>query len=163
MEARVEAILVSESTGEPMRHAEMAELVVGVGIAGDRYALKRGHWSDLRWPDQEITLFEAEVAERLALRPEQFRRNLVTRGVRLESLIGVRFAVGGVLLEGVRRCDPCRHIEQYTRDGMLREIGMDGGLRARIIRGGTLRAGDAIAVLNGRPAAAEKQLAGSLS
>lgn len=138
---------MSEGTGEPIVSIASAVVVPGVGIDGDRYAHKRGHWSDLRWPDQEVTLFEAEVAARLGLAPEQFRRNLVTRDVRLETLIGERFAAGEVVFEGVRRCDPCRHIEQYSRPGVMRELGADGGLRARVIRGGTLRAGDAIELL----------------
>src|SRR5262249_52965476 len=80
----------------------------GARRGGGRYALGLGHWSDPRWPDQELTLVEAEVAEALAIEAALLRRNVVTRGVRLDDLIGVRFRIGDAVLEGVRPCDPCR-------------------------------------------------------
>src|SRR5579883_2813907 len=134
----VAELWTATAAGEPMRSLRQAELIAGVGIAGDRYATKRGHWSDPRWPDQELTLVMAEVAARLNLSAGALRRNVVTRGVDLDDLIGVTFAAGETVLHGVRRCDPCRYIEQFTRGGALRELISCGGLRVRIIRGGRL-------------------------
>ena len=127
-------------------HASV-ELVAGVGIPGDRYATRLGHWSDPKWPDQELTLVEAEVAEGLGLAPEQLRRNLVTRGVRLDGLIGETFQVGEAILQGVRPCDPCAYIESLNRPGLLKELVDRGGLRARIVTGGLVRVGDEIRVM----------------
>ncbi len=146
---RVALLLIAPRAGAPTVACEEVELVVGKGIAGDRYALGLGHWSDPKWPDQELTLFEAEVAEALGLAPEQLRRNVVTRGVELTTLAGREFCLGegGVTAFGVRACDPCAYIEGFTRPGAMRELaGFRGGLRARIIRGGIVRLGDAITV-----------------
>jgi MOSC domain-containing protein YiiM len=121
-------------------------VVPGVGIVGDRYALRTGKWSDPRWPDQELTLFEAEVAEELGIQPYVPRRNIVVRGVSLDGLIGVRFRLGDALLAGVRRCDPCRYIQSLTGvPGLTKALANDrGGIRVRIIEGGKIRLGDAI-------------------
>jgi hypothetical protein len=141
---RVEAILVAPEMGAPMEVCQSAELVAARGIEGDRYLEGKGYWSDPKWPDQELTLVEAEVAEDLQLAPEQLRRNLVTRGVRLADLIDRRFRIGAALLKGVRPCDPCAYIEGFTRPGMARALAGRGGLRAHIEAGGAVVAGDEI-------------------
>jgi MOSC domain-containing protein YiiM len=116
-----------------------------VGIEGDRYATRRGHWSDPKWPDQQLTLVEAELAEMLGLTAGQLRRNIVTRDCDLAELIGVRFRIGEATVEGVRLCDPCKYIERFTRAGALKEIAaMGGGLRASVVEGGRVRVGDGI-------------------
>jgi MOSC domain-containing protein YiiM len=140
----VAMLLMAESAGAPMVSPESVDLVPSVGIVGDRYALHTGHWSDPQWPDQELTLIEAEVLERLDLTAEQVRRNVVTRGVRLSTLIQREFMIGETRLFGVRICDPCRYIERFTRKGAMDELGLDGGLRVRIMTSGTIRVGDSI-------------------
>jgi hypothetical protein len=141
---RLESILIARAAGDPMIELESADLSAGVGIHGDRYAEGRGYWSDPRWPDQEVTLVEAEVADALGLRPEQLRRNFVTREVRLNDLIGREFAIGTVRFYGVRPCDPCLYIEGSTRPGMSGLLAGRGGLRVRILEGGQVRKGDEI-------------------
>lgn len=147
----ISAIFIAESAGEPRRSLERAELVAGRGIVGDRYANGTGYWSDPRWPDQELTLVEGELEDALDLPPGALRRNLVTRGVVLDDLIGRQFTIGETLLEGVRPCDPCMHIEALTRPGLFAQLAGRGGLRARILRGGTIAAGDEIRVVNPHP------------
>lgn len=132
--------------GEPMVGHTEVEVRPGLGIVGDRYALGRGYWSDPRWPDQELTLVEAEVAEALGVEAGALRRNVVTRGGALNALIGVRFRIGEVVLEGVRPCDPCRYLERFTWPGLARALAGRGGLRARVLTAGRLRVGDAIVV-----------------
>ena len=122
------------------------EVVPGAGILGDRYATGRGHWSDPRWPDQELTFVAAEVADELSIDARLLRRNVVTRGVDLEALIGVTFRLGGAVLCGVRRCDPCRYLDSLTRPGIARALGAHGGLRARILLGGSLSVGDSLVI-----------------
>src|SRR5947207_6015521 len=109
---RVEAICVAPSASEAMRAVPEIEAIAGVGLDGDRYALGNGFYSD-RATDpgaREVTLFEAEVLEALRsehgidLRPTEHRRNLTVRGIQLDALIGQRFHIGDVVLEGVKDC-----------------------------------------------------------
>src|SRR5919206_587761 len=74
--------------------------------------------------------------------PPEHRRNLTTRGVRLADLLGRRFRIGQVLLEGVKDCPPCTHLEDLVHKPVLRPLVDRGGLRARIVEGGRLRVGD---------------------
>lgn len=149
MSATIVAICTSPRGGEPMTQVPSVSLIPGVGIEGDRYALRTGWWSDPKWPDQELTLFEAEVAEAIGIAPAEARRNLVTRNVRLEGLTGVRFRIGEAVIVGVRACDPCRYIEQVTRRSGLTDAlaGINGGLRCHIEQGGQVRVGDVIELL----------------
>src|SRR6266568_124801 len=106
----VEAIHIAPGASVPMQSLGQVEAVVGVGLAGDRYFAGIGFYSP-RPTDpgaREVTLFEAEVLDalaaehRIALGAGEHRRNLTTRGVRLGDLLGRRFHVGDVLLEGVK-------------------------------------------------------------
>lgn len=142
---RLTAIFTAPAAAEPMRAHQAVELLAGIGIEGDRYALGLGHWSDPTWPDQQITLLESEVAAALGVDAGALRRNLVTSGIRLDTLIGHDFRIGGVLLHGVRHCDPCGYIETLTRAGMAAELAAGrGGLRAAVLEGGLINLGDAI-------------------
>jgi MOSC domain-containing protein YiiM len=143
----VEGLFTAAAAGAPVVARDAIEVLPGVGVVGDRYAAHLGHWSDPRWPDQELTMVEAEVAAALAIDAGALRRNVVTRGVRLDELIGARFRVGEATLEGVRPCDPCRHLETLTRPGLARDLAGRGGLRVRVIVGGRIRLGDAIVLL----------------
>lgn len=148
MQAQVAGLYTAEAAGAPLTsHAQVA-LLAGVGVAGDRYATRRGYWSDPKWPDQELTLVEAETAEALGVEAGLLRRNIVTRGVRLDDLIGATFQIGETVLEGVRPCDPCAYIEGLVqRPGLLKALVTCGGLRARIVQGGTVSVGDAVRVI----------------
>jgi MOSC domain-containing protein YiiM len=102
------------------------------------------HWSDPRWPHQELTLVEAEVAEELAIAAVHLRRNIVTRGVRLNALIGSTVQIGSVRLGGVRLCDPCRYLETLTRPGVRQALRDRGGLRTCIVHGGRIHVADTV-------------------
>jgi MOSC domain-containing protein YiiM len=133
-----------------LRPVTEAEAVPGRGIAGDRYYHAEGTFSKKPGPDREVTLIEIEALEalqretNLTLEPAQTRRNLVTRGVPLNHLVGREFTVGAVLLRGLRLCEPCGHLEKLTLKGVNDGLCHRGGLRAQVIRGGVLRPGDAI-------------------
>jgi len=143
----VEGIFTAAAAGEPMRSHTSAELVAGLGIPGDRYATGQGHWSDPRWPDQELTLVEAELLEDLGLTMDGLRRNIVTRGIDLEEAVGCDLVVGTAVLRAVRPCEPCRYIETLTRPGLFAELRGHGGVRAAVLRGGVIRVGDGITAL----------------
>jgi MOSC domain-containing protein YiiM/ADP-ribose pyrophosphatase YjhB (NUDIX family) len=146
----VEAIHVAAAAGGPVREVELVRAKAGVGLEGDRYALGRGHYShDLR-VSRDLTLIEAEVIEDLArddgiqLAPGETRRNVTTRGIRVNDLVGCRFSVGEVLCEGTRLCEPCQYLTELTGKPLLRPLVHRGGLRADIVRGGRIRRGDRV-------------------
>lgn len=150
----VEAIHIAPGDSAPMVSLHAVEAITGVGLEGDRYANGVGFYSE-RPTDpgaREVTLFEAEVLD--ALRAEDgiqlgagdHRRNLTVRGVRLADLLGERFRVGSALLEGVKDCPPCEHLEGLVGKPVLRPLLSRGGLRARIVEGGMIRLGDPIAL-----------------
>lgn len=140
--AQVVGLYTAARAGAPLQPRAWVEVVPGVGISGDRYATRLGHWSDPRWPHQVMTLVEGEVAEELAVDAGQLRRNIVTRGVRLNDLIGLTFQLGGAQFVGVRRCDPCRYLDSLTRPGLGRALRERGGLRAHILQGGRIHVAD---------------------
>lgn len=127
------------------------EAVAGRGLAGDRYFRRDGTFSATDGPDREVTLIEREALEALrrdhgiSLKDGESRRNLITRGVPLNHLVGVTFRVGAVVLRGLRLCEPCGHLERLTRKGVESGLAHRGGLRAQILQGGVLQIGAAIA------------------
>jgi MOSC domain-containing protein YiiM len=147
----VEAIFVGETPGEVPVAVDRAHAVAGRGLEGDRYFAGVGSFSDKgRGNGRDLTLIQAEALEGLAsedgieLTAAESRRNVVTRGVDLHALIGQRFRIGGATCLGVRRCEPCTHLEGLTRPGVLKGLAGRGSLRADIVDGGTIRVGDAI-------------------
>jgi MOSC domain-containing protein YiiM len=134
----------------PMKSADALTLVADVGIEGDRYAAGIGFYSDRPEPGRQITLFEMETLEALkrdhgvSISPADHRRNVTTCGVPLNHLVGVRFRVGAVLLEGTRLSTPCRHIEQVTGQEIFALFLNRCGLHARILEGGPIALGDPI-------------------
>ena len=88
------------------------------------------------------------MLDEIALGWEDARRNIVTRGVRLNALVGRRFRVGDVECIGRRLAEPCAHLERLTRPGLLRPLVHRGGLRADILTSGELRVGDEIVALD---------------
>ena len=152
------AIYTTDKAGEPLRAVDAATLEAGKGLVGDRYYRHEGTFSEKlkNKADWEITLIEAEEVERYnestgaALGPGVFRRNLVTRGVRLNDLVGRRFRVGEALLEGLRLCEPCAHLDSLIGPGVVRAMAHRAGLRARILTGAVIRPGDVVAARSTR-------------
>ena len=144
------AIHMAATGGAPIESVLEAQAVEGKGLEGDRYAAKLGTYSNDPGSGREVTLIEIEAIEALrrdyqiVLEPGLTRRNIVTRGVYLNHLVGKDFGAGAVVLRGTRLCDPCAHMEQLAVKGALRGLIHRGGLRAEIVKGGTLRVGDVI-------------------
>ncbi len=143
-------IHIAEEASAPMRALESAKLIAGVGIEGDRYATGRGYYSKMPRSDRQVTLIEMETLEALArdhqieLLPSETRRNLTTRGVPLNHLVGQRFRVGGVLLLGARLNVPCKYLEQVTGKPVYAPLLNRSGLNCEILEGGTVRVGDVL-------------------
>ena len=146
----VESIHIAARAEEPTRALEAVSVVAGRGIEGDRYFREGGDGTfyEAEKTGQDLTLVEAEAIEGLAadtgidLAPGAARRNVVTRGVALNDLVGRRFTVGEVEAVGNRLCDPCSHLQKLTRPGVLKGLAHRGGLRADVVRGGAIRVGD---------------------
>jgi MOSC domain-containing protein YiiM len=149
----IEAIHIARAAGEAMRAVAAVRAVAGVGLDGDRYACGRGYYQDPGL-GRDLTLIEAEVMEALAadgiaLAPGETRRNLTTRGIGLNELVGHRFWVGDVLCHGSLLCEPCQYLVDLTGKPLLRPLVHRGGLRADIVRGGVIRRGDAVCAARG--------------
>jgi MOSC domain-containing protein YiiM len=151
---RVEAIHVTAAGSAPMRSVARVSAVAGVGLDGDRYALGTGHYSEDEKVDRQITLVAAEEIERLAetfdiaLEPGDTRRNVTTRGIDLNALVGRRFRIGGVECEGTRLCEPCVHLTSLVGEPILEPLVHRAGLRARILISGEIATGDDVVALD---------------
>jgi hypothetical protein len=144
-EGVVAAILVADDAERPMRQIETAQAVPGRGLEGDRYFEGRGTFAGPGL-GYEVTLVEAEELEALGFSREQARRNVVTRGIRLNGLVGRRFTIGEVECIGRRLAEPCAHLERLSGPGLLRPFVHRAGLRADILAGGTIGLGDPVSV-----------------
>ncbi|MGH7478341.1 MAG: MOSC domain-containing protein [Candidatus Methylomirabilales bacterium] len=124
--------------------------IPGKGLEGDRYFTQTGTYSKKPRPNREVTLIEVEAIEalareyKIALEPGAARRNIVTRGVPLNHLVGREFRVGDVTVRGLRLCEPCAHLERLSHSGVREALIHRGGLRAQILTDGTIRVGDSI-------------------
>jgi MOSC domain-containing protein YiiM len=140
----VEAVLVAPGAELPLVRVDQAEAAAGHGLKGDRYHDGRGTFSG---PGRgyQLTLVEAEALEAVELSYDEARRNVVTRGIALNELVGRRFTIGPVECVGRRLAEPCAHLEKLSRPGIIRLLVHRAGLRADILVGGPIAPGDSIA------------------
>lgn len=134
----------------PMGTFDALNLIAGYGIDGDRYATESGFYSHKPEIGRQVTFFEVETLEALerdhgiTLRADEHRRNITTRGVPLNHLVGRRFRVGEAVVEATRLSVPCRHIEEITGQQIFNPLINRSGLNARIVSGAIVRVGDPI-------------------
>ena len=149
----VEAIVIAPRAEATMVKLQQATVRAGRGLEGDRYFDHRGTFSNAHGRGHDLTLIEAEVLDALRLpagrlAPEDARRNVVTRGIDLNALVGQPFRIGDVECFGQRLCEPCAHLERLTdqagKPGTLRALIHKGGLRADVLTDGEIRVGSAI-------------------
>ena len=151
MSGAVVKIFITPAGGIMMQTVEQVEALAGCGLQGDRYCKRSGYWTGV--DECEVTLIESEALEEIrtkagiSIENGEHRRNLVTRGVQLDSLHGKRFQVGTAVLEYDRPRPPCGYIESLTEPGMTRSLVGRGGICARVVASGTIRANDPIVVL----------------
>jgi MOSC domain-containing protein YiiM len=145
----IESIYITATATAPMLPVTEVLAIPGVGLEGDRYALHQGTFFKPE-PDFELTLIEAEAIEALErdyhveLSPGEARRNLVTRGVALNHLVGCDFRIGEVKVHGIRLCEPCSHLQRLTGRSVLKGLIHRGGLRAQILSQGAIHVGDSL-------------------
>ena len=129
---------------------EQVRAVAGQGLEGDRYFFRKGTYSKKHDATREATFIEAEALEALGrdygleLSARESRRNITTRGVALNHLVGKTFRVGGALFRGLKLCEPCGHLEQLTGRAVRPGLVHRGGLRAEILESGLVQVGDRV-------------------
>ena len=138
---RVEAIHTRAPDEEAVRAVESIRALAGKGLEGDRYFFPDG-----AKPGLALTLVEAEVVADVGLAPGETRRQLTVSGIRLNDLTGKRFRVGSVVCRGIEICEPCLHLQDVTRPGIIKDLLHRGGLNADILTDGTISVGDEIAL-----------------
>jgi MOSC domain-containing protein YiiM len=142
-EGRIEAIFIAAEHGEHPHPVESGTEVVGKGSEGKHY---------LDRPETELTLIEAEQLERVAengldIDAAATGRQVLTRGIDLNALVGRRFRVGEVECRGIELCEPCTVMEARTMPGAIKALTHRAGLNAEILVGGEIRPGDAVSEL----------------
>lgn len=152
MPGEVVAIHITSAASEPMRSVQSATAVAGAGLAGDRYHHGVGFYSQVPTDPgaRELTLIAEEALAEVTAETGieiplyEHRRNITTRGIDVDALLGQQFRIGEVVCEGVRACPPCNHLDELTGKPLLKPLARRGGLRARVVRGGEVRVGDRI-------------------
>ena len=154
MPAVLAAIFISPSAEALPFSVDRVMALAGRGLEGDRYALGCGTFST-RPGRRDVSLIETEALDQFArdcghrLDAARSRRNLLTRGVRLNELVGRDFFVGAVPMRGLRLCEPCTHLARLTSAPVLPGLVRRGGLYAEILQDGELAIGDSIHVGGG--------------
>ena len=144
------SIQIAQNGTDPLSNLEMVRAIEGMGLEGDRYYNRTGTYSNKHDESREATFIESEALEALAkdykveLKGTESRRNISTRGVALNHLVGKEFKVGEAVFRGIRLCEPCMHLEEVSGKPARKGLIHRGGLRAQIIRSGLIRVGDEI-------------------
>ena len=145
---KVEWIGLRPKRDVPMQEVNEVDAIAGKGLLGDRYASGSGK--------RGITLIQAEHLPVIAalcghgkILPATLRRNIVVSGIPLVALIGRKFRIGEVVLEGTDACDPCERMEAAFGPGAYNAMNGHGGLCARILQGGRIHVGDSLVAIAG--------------
>ena len=147
--AEVFKLGITTKNNLPIKNVNTIEVMANKGIVGDR------HFHDSNDPYNQLSLIESENIDEYNVRfgldiPYiDFRRNVVTKGIRLNDLIGKKLKVGNVELEGIQLCRPCRHLtEMLSQKNILKEFMRKGGLRCQILSSSKISIGDKINLLD---------------
>ncbi|MDP5182064.1 sulfurase [Blastococcus sp. BMG 814] len=143
----------------PLRRLPSARLLPEVGLEGDRYALGGGTWAQYPDLEKQLTLIDRDDVAAVAAEvggefsTADTRRNLVTTGVDLPSLVGRWFAVGDALLFGMKRCPPCTHLERLTGLKLVKAMVHRGGINAAVFGGAVIAEGAVVRTMTEEEAA----------
>jgi len=155
MQGSVVEIWTACDAGSPMQAQESATAIADVGLSGDRYGTQDGSFSRPDdGPDRQLTFIAKEElvwlqeTHGIDMTAADSRRNILTEGVHLNSLVGQRFSVGEVEVEGMRLCQPCKQLADILGFDFAHLMVNRGGLNCRILTSGTIRVGDAVALGN---------------
>jgi MOSC domain-containing protein YiiM len=147
----VVTIHVAPKEGASMRSLDAVRAVAGEGLEGDRYHDGSGTYSEREGPGRQVTLIEAEALEAIereqgiTIAPGESRRNVMTRGVPLNHLVGREFTVGDVRLRGIKLCEPCGNLQRTLGiDRLVQALAHRAGLNAEVLTDGEIRIGDKV-------------------
>ena len=142
-------IYIAPKAEELPYSVERVRVLPGRGLDGDRYEKGIGTFSNHKG-QRDVSLIESEAIEAFeresgtSLSAAESRRNILTRGVRLNDLVGIEFQVGNIRMRGLRLCEPCTHLVRLTNPATLRGLVHRGGLYAAILNEGEVAVGDSI-------------------
>ncbi len=139
---RVESIHVRAPDADDVHEVGFAQAVAGKGLEGDRYYFESG-----ARPGLALTLIEGDIVREVGLEPGATRRQLTVSGAGLNDLVGKKFRVGSVECYGVMLCEPCVHLQELTRPGIIKELVHRAGLNADILCDGSISLGDDVVTL----------------
>ena len=145
--AEVLKIGITANNNQPIKEVNSIEVIANKGIVGDR------HFHEFNDPYNQLSLIESENIDEYNVRFNlnisyiDFRRNIVTKGIQLNDLIGKKLSVGNVKLEVIDLCRPCRHLtEMLNQKNVLKEFLRKGGLRCQILNSSIIKINDLIKV-----------------
>lgn len=147
---KVVGIYIAQNQGDQTVSVDRIHVVPGMGIEGDRYFNKRTELAKQSKTGREITLIELEAIDSIRLidgiqiTPQETRRNIITKGIPLNDLVGHIFFIGMIKLRGVRLCEPCQYLANKTDPRILHAMVHRGGLRADLLSEGYIQTNDII-------------------
>ena len=147
--SEVYKIGISDNNNKPINEVISIDVLANQGVLGDR------HFSKFNDPYNQLSLIESEnidyynIKYGLNIPYIDFRRNIVTKGIQLNDLVGKKILVGKVELEGIDLCRPCKHLSEVLgQENIIKEFLRRGGLRCKILTSSSIRVGDKISILN---------------
>ena len=147
--SKIIKIGITRSNNKEIEEVSSIKVLANKGVIGDR------HFKEFNDPYNQLSLIESENIDHynirfgLSIPYIDFRRNVVTKGIKLNELIGKKILVGNVELEGIDLCRPCRHLtEVLGQDNILKEFLRKGGLRCQVLSSSSIKVGDKIKVLD---------------
>ena len=146
---KVYKIGITKINNQKIDSVESIDVIKDKGIVGDR------HFQEFNDPYNQLSLIECENIDyynnkyKLNIPHLDFRRNIVTKGIELNDLIGKKIQIGDVLVEGVDLCRPCKHLsEKLNQNNIIKEFLRRGGLRCRILSSSNICIDDEIKILD---------------
>ena len=144
---RVLKLGIADKSGNTITEVSSIEIMAGKGITGDR------HFSENKNDREQITLIESENIDEYNINFSttipylDFRRNIVTKGIKLNNLLNKKITVGNIKLLGKDLCRPCKHLQELIGyNNIVKEFLLKGGLRCEIINSGTIYLNDEIKI-----------------
>ena len=140
---------ITKNNNKKIEERDSIEVLANKGILGDR------HFDDYNDPYCQLTLIESENIDYyntkfgLNIPYIDFRRNIITKGIELNELVGKKLLIGKVKVEGIDLCRPCRHLtEMLNQKNILKEFLRKGGLRCQILSSSRIFVGDQIKIID---------------
>jgi MOSC domain-containing protein YiiM len=147
--AEVFKLGITDVNNKKIQEVKLIKVLKNKGIVGDR------HFDEFNEPYNQLSLIESENIDYynskygLNIPYIDFRRNIITKGIELNNLIGKKIQVGGAKIEGIDLCRPCRHLSEIlNQDNLIKEFLRKGGLRCQILSSSKINVGDQIKILD---------------